>query len=165
MWNILQFLMFCFFFKIRIQNLVFLFLFTVWALWFPKSKSIKWRQSLILFATTWLGTRSNWGTSHPSLLRPSSANSHSQHSHWLPTVRRQTRIGSLMNTFRWRARCKLICLKLIIIWPISVLFLFAVCKTIVGRLSAAVAQGSDVGVQLEALDILCDLLSRWDDSD
>ena len=37
---------------------------------------------------------------------------------------------------------------------------FAVCKTIVGRLSAAVAQGSDVGVQLEALDILCDLLSR-----
>ena len=46
-------------FKIRIQNLVFLFLFTVWALWFPKSKSIKWRQSLILFATTWLGTRSN----------------------------------------------------------------------------------------------------------
>jgi len=36
-----------------------------------------------------------------------------------------------------------------------------VCKTIVGRLSAAVAQGSDVGVQLEALDILCDLLSRF----
>ena len=39
--------------------------------------------------------------------------------------------------------------------------LTAVCKTIVGRLSAAVAQQSDVGVQLEALDILCDLLSRF----
>jgi len=36
-----------------------------------------------------------------------------------------------------------------------------VCKTIVGRLSAAIAQQSDVGVQLEALDILCDLLSRF----
>ena len=35
------------------------------------------------------------------------------------------------------------------------------CKTIVGRLSAAIAQQSDVGVQLEALDILCDLLSRF----
>jgi len=36
-----------------------------------------------------------------------------------------------------------------------------VCKTIVGRLSAAIAQQTDVGVQLEALDILCDLLSRF----
>jgi len=37
----------------------------------------------------------------------------------------------------------------------------SVCKTMVGRLSEAVAQQNDVGVQLEALDILADLLSRF----
>ena len=36
-----------------------------------------------------------------------------------------------------------------------------VCKTMVGRLSAAIAQQRDVSVQLEALDILGDLLSRF----
>ncbi len=36
-----------------------------------------------------------------------------------------------------------------------------VCKTIVGRLSSAVSQQADVSVQLEALDILGDLLSRF----
>jgi len=36
-----------------------------------------------------------------------------------------------------------------------------VCKTMVGRLSAAIAQQKDVSVQLEALDILGDLLSRF----
>ncbi len=36
-----------------------------------------------------------------------------------------------------------------------------VCKTMVGRLSAAVAQRDDVSVQLEALDILGDLLHRF----
>ncbi len=36
-----------------------------------------------------------------------------------------------------------------------------VCKTMVGRLSAAIAQQEDVSVQLEALDILGDLLSRF----
>lgn len=36
-----------------------------------------------------------------------------------------------------------------------------VCKTIVGRLSSAIAQQEDVSVQLEALDILGDLLSRF----
>ncbi len=36
-----------------------------------------------------------------------------------------------------------------------------VCRTMVGRLSAAVAQQNDVSVQLEALDILADLLSRF----
>jgi len=39
--------------------------------------------------------------------------------------------------------------------------LLSVCKTIVGRLSSAVAQQNDVSVQLEALDILGDLLSRF----
>ena len=43
---------------------------------------------------------------------------------------------------------------------IIVIFL-PVCKTIVGRLSSAVAQQNDVSVQLEALDILGDLLSRF----
>ena len=38
---------------------------------------------------------------------------------------------------------------------------FLVCKSIVGRLSSAVAQQNDVSVQLEALDILGDLLSRF----
>lgn len=37
----------------------------------------------------------------------------------------------------------------------------SVCKTMVGRLGAAVAQREDVSVQLEALDILGDLLSRF----
>ena len=36
----------------------------------------------------------------------------------------------------------------------------SVCKTMTGRLSAAIAQQEDVSVQLEALDILGDLLSR-----
>lgn len=36
-----------------------------------------------------------------------------------------------------------------------------VCKTMTGRLSAAIAQQADVSVQLEALDILGDLLSRF----
>jgi len=36
-----------------------------------------------------------------------------------------------------------------------------VCKTIVGRLSSAISQQEDVGVQLEALDILGDLLQRF----
>jgi len=36
-----------------------------------------------------------------------------------------------------------------------------VCKTIVGRLSSAISQQEDVSVQLEALDILGDLLSRF----
>lgn len=38
----------------------------------------------------------------------------------------------------------------------------SVCKTMTGRLSAAIAQQEDVSVQLEALDILGDLLSRYD---
>ena len=38
----------------------------------------------------------------------------------------------------------------------------SVCKTMTGRLSAAIAQQEDVSVQLEALDILGDLLSRSD---
>jgi len=37
----------------------------------------------------------------------------------------------------------------------------SVCKTMTGRLSAAIAQQDDVSVQLEALDILGDLLSRF----
>jgi len=37
----------------------------------------------------------------------------------------------------------------------------SVCKTMTGRLSAAIAQQEDVSVQLEALDILGDLLSRF----
>ena len=37
----------------------------------------------------------------------------------------------------------------------------SVCKTMTGRLSAAIAQQDDVSVQLEALDILADLLSRF----
>ena len=37
----------------------------------------------------------------------------------------------------------------------------SVCKTMVGRLSSAVAHQGDVSVQLEALDILGDLLSRF----
>ena len=37
-----------------------------------------------------------------------------------------------------------------------------VCKTIVGRLSSAISQQEDVSVQLEALDILGDLLSRYE---
>ena len=37
----------------------------------------------------------------------------------------------------------------------------SVCKTMTGRLSAAIAQQNDVSVQLEALDILGDLLSRF----
>ena len=36
----------------------------------------------------------------------------------------------------------------------------SVCKVMVGRLSAAIAQQHDISVQLEALDILGDLLSR-----
>ena len=39
----------------------------------------------------------------------------------------------------------------------------SVCKTMTGRLSAAIAQQEDVSVQLEALDILGDLLSRSGD--
>ena len=39
----------------------------------------------------------------------------------------------------------------------------SVCKTMTGRLSAAIAQQEDVSVQLEALDILGDLLSRSDE--
>jgi len=37
----------------------------------------------------------------------------------------------------------------------------SVCKTMTGRLSSAIAQQDDVSVQLEALDILGDLLSRF----
>jgi len=37
----------------------------------------------------------------------------------------------------------------------------SVCKTMTGRLSSAIAQQEDVSVQLEALDILGDLLSRF----
>jgi len=37
----------------------------------------------------------------------------------------------------------------------------SVCKTMTGRLSSAIAQQTDVSVQLEALDILGDLLSRF----
>jgi len=37
----------------------------------------------------------------------------------------------------------------------------SVCKAMTGRLSAAIAQQKDVSVQLEALDILADLLSRF----
>ena len=37
----------------------------------------------------------------------------------------------------------------------------SVCKVMVGRLSAAIAQQHDISVQLEALDILGDLLSRY----
>ena len=37
----------------------------------------------------------------------------------------------------------------------------SVCKTMTGRLSATIAQQEDVSVQLEALDILGDLLSRF----
>ena len=37
----------------------------------------------------------------------------------------------------------------------------SVCKTMVGRLGSAISQQSDVAVQLEALDILGDLLSRF----
>lgn len=40
----------------------------------------------------------------------------------------------------------------------------SVCKTMTGRLSAAIAQQEDVSVQLEALDILSDLLSRFGNS-
>ena len=40
----------------------------------------------------------------------------------------------------------------------------SVCKTMTGRLSAAIAQQEDVSVQLEALDILGDLLSRFRDT-
>ena len=40
-------------------------------------------------------------------------------------------------------------------------YYYLVCKTMVGRLSAAIAQQNDVSVQLEALDILGDLLSRF----
>ena len=39
--------------------------------------------------------------------------------------------------------------------------LITVCKKIVGRLSSAISQQEDVSVQLEALDILGDLLSRF----
>ena len=37
----------------------------------------------------------------------------------------------------------------------------SVCKTMTGRLSSAIPQQEDVSVQLEALDILGDLLSRF----
>ena len=37
----------------------------------------------------------------------------------------------------------------------------SVCKTMTGRLSSAIAQQEDVSVQLEVLDILGDLLSRF----
>ena len=37
----------------------------------------------------------------------------------------------------------------------------SVCKTMVGRLSTAISTQNDVSVQLEALDILGDLLSRF----
>ena len=40
----------------------------------------------------------------------------------------------------------------------------SVCKTMVGRLGSAISQQSDVAVQLEALDILGDLLSRFGES-
>lgn len=37
----------------------------------------------------------------------------------------------------------------------------SVCKSMVGRLTAAISKKDDVSVQLEALDILGDLLSRF----
>lgn len=40
-------------------------------------------------------------------------------------------------------------------------FVSPVCKTIVGRLSIAISQQKDVSVQLESLDILGELLSRF----
>ena len=46
-------------------------------------------------------------------------------------------------------------------WTYYINTFFIVCKTMVGRLSAAIAQQKDVSVQLEALDILGDLLSRF----
>lgn len=36
-----------------------------------------------------------------------------------------------------------------------------VCRKITGQLTSAIAQQEDVAVQLEALDILSDMLSRW----
>lgn len=39
--------------------------------------------------------------------------------------------------------------------------LFQVCKRITGRLSTTIAKQEDVSVQLEALDILADLLTRF----
>ena len=43
----------------------------------------------------------------------------------------------------------------------EILLWVSVCKKIVGRLSSAISQQEDVSVQLEALDILGDLLSRF----
>lgn len=48
-------------------------------------------------------------------------------------------------------------------WPLAGSALAAsVCKKITGRLTSAIAKQEDVSVQLEALDIMADMLCRYE---
>ena len=65
----------------------------------------------------------------------------------------------LVRATSWRTHFKICRKHCFRTYYINIFFI--VCKTMVGRLSAAIAQQKDVSVQLEALDILGDLLSRF----